>query len=67
MLFFASSCLINVNEILENISFITYKGVLRRGNKRKSSVRSILANPNFIELSDDMVVDQRNGNVWKLI
>ena len=46
---------------------LTYKGVLRIGNKRKSSVRSILANPNFIELSDDIVVDQRNGNVWKLI
>jgi hypothetical protein len=46
---------------------LTYKGVLRRGNKRKSGNRSILANPNFIELSDDMVVDRRNGNVWKLI
>jgi hypothetical protein len=46
---------------------LTYIGVLRRGNKRKSSVRSILANPNFIELSDNMVVDQRDGNIWKLI
>ena len=45
---------------------ITYMGVLRRGNKRKSSVRSILANPNFTELQDGMVIDTRTGHIWML-
>ena len=56
-----------MNEVLENISStITYMGVLRRGNKRKSSVRSILANPNFTELQDGMVIDMRTGRIWML-
>ena len=45
---------------------ITYMGVLRRGNKRKSGVRSILANPNFTLLQDDMVVDIRTGRLWRI-
>ena len=53
--------------MLENISStITYMGVLRRGNKRKSRSRSILANPNFTLLQDDIVVDIRTGRLWRI-
>jgi hypothetical protein len=45
---------------------ITYMGVLRRGNKKRSSTKSILANPNFTLLQDDMVVDMRTGRLWKI-
>jgi len=45
---------------------LIYKGVLRRGNKRKSGIKSILANHNFTELQDDMVVDMRTGHIWML-
>ena len=56
-----------MNEMLENISSsITYMGILRRGNKRKSGIKSILANPNFTLLQDDMVVDMRTGRLWKI-
>jgi hypothetical protein len=41
-------------------------GVLRRGNKRKSGIKSILANPNFTLLQDDLVVDMRTGRLWKI-
>ena len=47
-------------------STIIYMGVLRRGNKRKSGVRSILANPNFALLHDDLVVDIRTGRLWRI-
>lgn len=56
-----------MNEVLENISrTITYMGILRRGNKRKSGIKSILTNPNFILLQDDMVVDMRTGRLWRI-
>lgn len=59
--------IILMNEMLENISSsITYMGILRRGNKRKSGIKSILANPNFTLLQDDMVVDMRTGRLWKI-
>ena len=45
---------------------ITYMGVLRRGNKRKSGIKSILANPNFTEIQDGMVIDTRTGRIWML-
>ncbi len=48
---------------LENT--LTYMGVLRRGNKRKSGVRSILANPNFTLLQDGMVIDIYEN--WKIM
>ena len=41
-------------------------GILRRGNKRKSGIKSILTNPNFILLQDDMVVDMRTGRLWRI-
>jgi hypothetical protein len=44
---------------------LIYKGVLR-GNKRKSGIKSILANPNFTELQDGMVIDMRTGHIWML-
>lgn len=67
--------IILINEMLKlksqiltmNISStITYMGILRRGNKRKSGVKSILANPNFTLLQDDMVVDIKTGRLWKI-
>ena len=46
---------------------LTYMGgVLKRGNKRKSSVKSILNNPNFSSLQDNIVVDRRTGKLWIL-
>jgi hypothetical protein len=45
---------------------IIYMGVLRRGNKRKSGIKSILANPNFTLLQDDIVVNMRTGRLWKI-
>lgn len=56
-----------MDEMLENISStITYMGILRRGNKRKSGIKSILANSNFTLLQDDMVIDMRTGRLWKI-
>lgn len=45
---------------------LTYMGVLKRGNKRKSSVKSILNNPNFSLLQDNIVINIRTGKLWML-
>ena len=56
----------NFNSGFNISSTITYMGILRRGNKRKSGIKSILTNPNFTLLQDDMVVDMRTGRLWKI-
>ena len=43
---------------------LTYKGISRKGNKRKSGL--LMFNPHFSVIQDGLVVDMRNGNVWKI-
>ena len=56
----------NFNSGFNISSAITYMGVLRRGNKKKSGIKNILVNPNFTELQDGIVVDMRTGRFWRL-